>query len=158
MQFLLADINRRNQKFWRVEQAQAERRMANPLLRDLAMRDLEYEALRHVPIYYRKSLERALQDAEEARRRTLTAFGQKGGRAKRCDLLQELILEIASKTPEVTAPELIDRLKREKFDGVIEDVDKSKIYFIDGKGGSKSAKISGLKDRLSRAKAENQSR
>mgnify|MGYP001443759696 FL=1 len=78
--------------------------------------------------------------------------GRKIGRKPRIDKLQERILEIVKIKPEITEKNLLLELENEKNLGVIEDVDDEAITFIDKKGKSKTAPITGLKDRLSGAK------
>jgi len=104
-------------------------------------------------------------------------FARRGGRAAKSDPLQDFILAALRIKPNITAPQLLDDLKRAaQPGGPIEEVDDEVIAFIDvkderrsmekpeghpirkGKGGRKpqvvgrSAQISGLKDRLSRAR------
>jgi hypothetical protein len=71
----------------------------------------------------------------------------------RTDPLQNLIIEIMTKNPHITEPKLLAQLEALTGAGVIEEIEDDKIYYIgkDGKGG-KSAKITGLKDRMSRAR------
>lgn len=70
----------------------------------------------------------------------------------RPDALTLLISEIVQSNPEITDKELLRKLEDNKHQGVIEDIDDENIWFV-GKGNKPdSAKISGLKDRLSRIK------
>ena len=72
----------------------------------------------------------------------------------RTDELQKLIIEIATEKPDITQTALLIELKKYKdVRKVIADITEDEIYFT-GKGedSSKAAPISGLKDRLTRAK------
>ena len=68
--------------------------------------------------------------------------------------MQKLIIEIATEKPDITQTALLIELKKYKdVRKVIADITEDEIYFT-GKGedSSKAAPISGLKDRLTRAK------
>lgn len=71
----------------------------------------------------------------------------------RLDPLQSLIIETIISNPQITVPELLDELKKIEGDGIVEEITDDKIYFFgkDKKGGN-SAKKTGLKDRMTRAK------
>ena len=75
----------------------------------------------------------------------------------RRDALQALIEKIVVELPKITSPELLNALRT---DGgrVIEEITQEDIYFIEGERGGNVAKISGLKDRLYRAKKAKLSR
>jgi len=67
---LPAMINTRNRAFWEAESAQAERRMADSDVFHRATVDMNGEAARLLPLYYRKSFEQALRDADRAVQRS----------------------------------------------------------------------------------------
>lgn len=69
----------------------------------------------------------------------------------RIDSLQELIIKIVAKKPDINEKALLIEIEKKRGCGVINDVDDDVIYF-NHKGEEKDAPISGLKDRLSRAK------
>jgi hypothetical protein len=71
----------------------------------------------------------------------------------RSDPLQSLIIKIISNDPQITATELLDELSKHEGGGIVEEITDDKIYFYgkDKKGGN-SAKITGLKDRMTRAR------
>ena len=90
-----------------------------------------------------------------------SAFSRKGGRAHKCDALQDLIREIVLGQPHITAGQLLRVLRGSPGAGVVVSIDEESdvlagearmIHFVDDNGTSKTASISGLKDRLSRAK------
>ena len=92
---LPAMINTRNRAFWEAESAQAERRMADPDVFHRATMDMDGEAARLLPLYYRKSFEQALRDAALFEdplllKRTHRHLSRLGGSSKKTDALQEV--------------------------------------------------------------------
>jgi hypothetical protein len=165
----LGAINAWNEKFWAKQARLTERRIGDPISYDAAKRDMNSEAIR-VAIRERKSLDQALADAEETvkevgkavRKRVITAERERrkrvcrsGGLARKTDALQLLIQRCVGETPETNQRGLLHQLKREQGGGTITAIDEKEIQFRTSKGKLKSAPISGLKDRLHRAKNEN---
>jgi hypothetical protein len=160
---LPAEINDRNKQFWMSATAKAERRMADPGILQLALMDIEsYSAF--LPVYYQKSFEKALRDADLAINHDLITnsihrrFSHRGGLATKTDALQQIILKIVEKKPSITQPELVEQLRAHQHDGVIDDIGDADISFRTHTGKLKTAPLSGLKDRLSRAKKAIRSR
>jgi hypothetical protein len=135
-----------------------ERRLADAQLVALATEDMSSETLRGIPIYNRKSIERAYEDAERRRASIRSGDGSQGGRPQRRDALQELIEEIVAVRPNITASALLERLHASQLEGLIEDIEEGQIWFVGANNGSRSAPISGLKDRLTRARKSVNSR
>jgi hypothetical protein len=87
-------------------------------------------------------------------------FSQKGGRGSKPDALQEVILEIVAKNPKITTVQLEEALKEKKCEDDIdidsnEDLlagDQRQIHYEDDDGNEKTSYLSGLKDRLYRAR------
>lgn len=85
-------------------------------------------------------------------------FGAIGGRSRKTDALQELILTIVRRNLTITAPRLLEKLRDPKYRDVIVGVDDdpsdptSEIEFSTRRGMVRRSPISGIKDRLSRAK------
>ena len=154
----IAALNRRNKDFWQDEKCQMDRRMADDAVRECALEVIYGELCRRLPTHYQSSIESALADAERAKHRFLSQQARMGGKAGKADRLNELIREIVQRRPTVTAPELLELLHGRKGAGTIEDIDEEAIWFTTRDGGSKRATISGLKDRLSRAKRDLNSR
>ncbi len=157
----IADINERNHQFWQVESDLLIRRMADELLYEVARTDMSSETLRQVPIKLRKSLGQALADAEKIRRIYQIAFARKGGRAVKSDALQWVIEEIVLKNPTITIRQLFFKLKGEIGQGTVTSIDEESdiradeprmIHFEEDNGKRMIAPLSGLKDRLFRAK------
>jgi hypothetical protein len=163
------EINEINAKFWEVESKKAEQRMSEPVVRDIALDRVESDFKRHIPARYQISLELALVEAEQSKRH----FSRRGGRADKTDALQDFIIAVLRKKPNITVTQLLDKLKLAAQPGSpIEEVTDEEIAFVqqmdkrgrrgatrEGQGGrsprenaSRSAPISGLKDRLSRAR------
>jgi hypothetical protein len=94
----------------------------------------------------------AAQDEATTGRRRQKQIASK----RRPDALQELIISLVQKTPSISVKNLLKALK--SMDGelsdaeVIEEITDDEIYFIENGKGGNIAPISGLKDRLTRAK------
>ena len=153
-----AEINRLNEEFWAVQKPLLERRMADPDLRELAIADMNNEINRRVPLYSQKSIYQAYEEAESARRRFITQQARKAGSAKKQDALQGLILTFVKAKHSITAGELKEKLLAHTGIPPIQDICGGKIFFTNHNGNTEVAALSGLKDRLSRAKREIRSR
>ena len=126
---------------------------------------MDSEAIR-VAFRERKSLDEALADAEvtiravrkvvvAAERQRAKSICRSGGLARKSDALQILIEQLVQDTAEISQRDLLHQLKREQGQGTITTIDGKEIQFRTFKGKLKSAPISGLKDRLHRAKNKN---
>jgi hypothetical protein len=86
----------------------------------------------------------------------VTILSRRGGKAPQRDPLQKLIEEIVCQDPKISQPQLWHRLRKEIGNGTIVSIDPEgparKIHFVASDGKVKTAAVSGLKDRLSRAK------
>jgi len=133
----------------------SERRIKDPAIREVALRRLADEQLRGVPTYYQTTLEASLVDTEYEKQRFLSQQGRNGGQVKKSDALQQAISDLVRRDPNVTASELENMLTKERFPLIV-DLEDGKIYFTQPDGSTdgrlKVTPISGLKDRLSRAK------
>jgi hypothetical protein len=147
-----AEMNKKATAFWAIETARMEKRMADRVLRDLAFATLNAEWIKGTPARYQTTLESALFDAENNRNVFSKDFSQKGGKAKKTDTLQDLILTFVGETRRISLKSLEKKIRAEERHGTIEEVTDGKIHFIDHNGRSKSAPLSGLKHRLSRAR------
>ena len=150
------EMNRRNQVFWAQQGRLMRERLARPELLALALKYLADEANRLVPVKYRMGFEQALQFAEESSdillKSVQVAAARKAGSAPKADALQVFIKQLVSRQPSMSLTELVKMLEEQQGLGFIEDIDKHELSFIGGRKGSKTVPISGLKDRLSRAK------
>jgi hypothetical protein len=154
------EVNRLNREFWLLQSAQRDRRMLDEVLVEIAMMNMHSVALM-VPIKSQKSFELALADAEKLKNTFQSAFSRKGGKTPKCDALQNLIREIVLEKPKITREQLLRELKSNRVAGVISEIDEQSvvkadepqmIHFVEDDGTPKIAPVSGLKDRLSRAK------
>jgi hypothetical protein len=156
------EMNRRNKAFWDCENKLMQERLQKPEILTVAVRDLESEAWRQVPIRNRKTFESALQDAEEVAailvgpsfQASMQNAARKAGSAPKSDALALLIREIVRAQPDISLAELISKLDGQREPGIIQDLEDGGIWFANGPNDSKHAPVSGLKDRLSRAKKE----
>lgn len=160
----LHKINRRNKQFWSKQSKLTVQRISDPTLYALAARDMLSEAIR-VGFREQKSLDQALADAEQSQNILLESLphaeepwrriaSRKGGRALKTDALQVLIETCVRERPDITQRQLWHRLNKHLGLGVIRAIDSQKIEFSARNGEPKTAPVSGLKDRLSRAKSK----
>jgi hypothetical protein len=148
----LSAMNRDNEEFWKRESALFKERFEDPLIRQLALQLIDHERLRRVPVYHRMTLESATRYVADARKSCLSEQAKVGGRSRKMDALQLLILEIVTKRPTISLKELEQRLHEHAGvrDRII-CIEDGEILFTD-RNREKSASVSGLKDRLTRAK------
>jgi hypothetical protein len=163
----LQEINEQNHRFWSVRNEIGARRMRHESLLDVAMEDIHSELIRGVSVRSQKSFDQALADAEMAMKTLQSGFARKGGRPTRCDALQGLIEEIAIENLEITPGQLRRELNGDRGAGTILSIDEESdvkadeskmIHFVDDDETPKRAPLSGLKDRLYRAKRKLASR
>ena len=81
-----------------------------------------------------------------------TALARRAGGASKTDPLQVLIEDIVRHEPSIKRTELEQRLGDHLHLSPIEDIDEGGIWFAYSDGRTKRAPLTGLKDRLSRAK------
>jgi hypothetical protein len=163
----LQEINEQNHRFWSVRSGICERRACDESLCDVAIESLHSEIIRGVPMMSQKSFDQALADAEMAEKTFHSAYSRKGGSAPRCDALQTLIEVIAAESPKITPGQLWRELNGDRGAGTISSIDEESdvkadepkmIHFVDDDETPKRAPLSGLKDRLYRAKRKLASR
>jgi hypothetical protein len=166
----LVEINRTNKEFWANQKVLNERRMANPAILQTAVETIAAQENQRVRFRYLKSFEEALQNAETTGRRFMSQFARTGGKASRGAPLPQLIEDIVQKDMDITCDGLLEKLRLRQGDGIIDDIDDSRIYFrsrrktkrtatlgagaedIEKNTFSTWAPISGLKHRLTRAR------
>lgn len=145
----LAGINVRNAVFYAERWVHTQRRMTDAGLLLSALDVLADESSR-LPLYFRRPIELLLEEAERKRIFFMGLNGRKGG--KRKDALQTIIEGIVRRKPDIDGNGLLHWLRNESRNGTVQDVAKGKVTFVNSKGTLKSAKISALKHRLSRAR------
>jgi hypothetical protein len=154
----LAEINCRNSEFWKKENILFAQRLSNETVRSVAFKILQDQVTRAVPLKWWKDLNAALEDAGNLQKQFATEAARKGGRARKTDALQTLIEQIVARKPNITQAQLLAELERCCEARDVSEIDNGTIYFESTKGSLKTAKLSGLKDRLSRAKKKLRSR
>jgi len=112
---------------------------------DQALADAEQSAI---------IVQRNPEDAERVRRRSMS---RKGGSVPKTDALQMLIQVCVREAPEINRRKLWHRLRQELGRGTITAIDAQRIEFRTSNGKFKISPVSGLKDRLSRAKRKGDS-
>jgi hypothetical protein len=152
------EFNEANSRFWRERRIVLYERMADPAISETASEAWRAQQSRAVPLANQFSLETALEDAERAGQRFLKQLARKGGTVRKTDALQLLIEKIVERRPSISRDELLNSLDAAKHPGIIQDIDTAFIHFTNHKDTTKKARISGLKDRLTRAKKKHQSR
>lgn len=153
---VIARINERN-RAWAAEQAIfMEKWLKDPVLLQAAIAGVRREQDRFVPVYNQLPFEAHLAIAADIKAHVLKSRAKRGGSAKKADALQQLIEKLVGRNPDLSERDLGARLNRETYPTVIEDVDEDTIYYKGKKGALKEAPLSGLKDRLSRAKKKNE--
>jgi hypothetical protein len=95
----------------------------------------------------------ALKSADHLEARVVSRRARRAGSVEKVDALQSFINSVVEKRPKIIVPELVDKIRAEAGSGgAIVDLDERYIWFVGAHDQSRSATISGLKDRLSRAK------
>jgi hypothetical protein len=160
------NLNHQNRQFWAKRSRLTEQLIIDPIVYPLALHHMRLEADR-LPLKDQKSIDHALVEAaemlntymlvknptpaEKARKRHLS---RKGGSAYKTDALQTLIQTCDRQLPGISQRELLHHLKTYLGQGTLRVIDNEKIEFLNYNGKLKSAPVSGLKDRLSRAKSK----
>jgi len=148
--------------FWEKQNELRDRRLADPSLRQAVMQELAGYQVRGLELRNQETLERLLEKADHFRQTILVEQASRAGRAPKADALQRHIVGIVQQRPSITARQLLKRLHRDQGGELIQEIDDGVVYFTqpDGseEGRTKRAPSKGLKDRLSRAKKQVNSR
>jgi len=156
-----ADVNKINAEFWEVEPKKHEERMKNPALREAAMARLRSEARRRVGVPSQLSLEGALMEEEQMalknadyiEGRVVSVRARRAGSVEKVDALQSFIISAVKKKPSITVSQLLDKICAEAGSGGrILEIEKGFILFVGANDRIRKSSISGLKDRLWRAR------
>ena len=148
----LKEINQSNAEFWAAQGALLKERMADEAIRETAFEAMATETRKGLPLFYQKSIYEALADADCSRKRFMSQHARKGGLARKTDVLQELIEQIVRRNLAITVRALESQLREHQEIEPIQDFSNGTISFTNHDGRTKYAELSGLKDRLSRAK------
>jgi hypothetical protein len=149
----IEEINENNEKFWKEKTRETDERMKDKAVLEAALARLHTE--RFLPVKYQTDFGPTLEQAEQDQLRFARSFARHGGAAKKTDALQKFIEAAVQAKRATTVPELLDMLRNAaQPGGPIEDIDEENVSFLGANGRLRDAPISGLKDRLSRAKKE----
>ena len=146
------EINERNRSFWEERGPSFDRRASNPILMKIALDAMASEEMRMVPIKHWLSLDSRLEEADNARPIYRILLNQDASVAKRGDALEKFIRSAVQRKPDLNIDELLQQLRASCGIGSILSVTEEEIEFDGPNGTIKVAPLSGLKDRLSRAK------
>jgi hypothetical protein len=133
-------------------------RLSNDAIAEVAVQIINSESKNNLPTYFRKSYEIALEEAENSQNVLKKHFATKGGKAAKEDALQKYIIKCVRLNSKITESQLLNMLMNQKGHGLIDDIDDDVISFSNPNGTIKDAPVTGLKDRLSRAKKKISSR
>jgi hypothetical protein len=162
MVITIDELQELNLKFWEEENEKRERGIADPVLWRSVKQELDRDQMRGVPIAGQESIEFLLERADRLRRDVNTESARRAGRAPKADALQQYIVALVRKRPDITSRQLLAHLEQERWNGLIVEIADGMVCFLqpDGikDGRTKETPISGLKDRLSRAKKQVHSR
>lgn len=152
----ISELNSRHEQFWALQSKLTLERMSNEDLLGFAQKDMDSEIIRGVPVKHRKTFELTLDDAEQGIRLARQRFSRLGGKAHKRDALQRLIAEKVQQNPKMHQQELFHSLRADIGKGTIVSMDlqSSTIQFWTETGKLKPVSLSGLKDRLSKARRQ----
>jgi hypothetical protein len=165
MQDRLIAINDANRVFSTAQNVEFQRRLTDPLLLQHAMEDVVGEQMRRVPVGNQTTLEVAIERAERLAiavraqhapsqvREALSQQGSRGGSAARTDPLRDLIIQIVREEQSINWKGVFRQLEARVREGVILAITDEDIVYRGLRGKEGRAALSGLKDRVSRAKA-----
>jgi hypothetical protein len=136
-----SEVNKANARFWQ------ERRK---MIKNAAMFAIVLETWQaRLPT---GSWDAATDDVFRIGRAVLKDQSRRGGAAPKTDALQHRIEEFVTHRLDISRDELLRLLRREIGMGLITDIYDETIEFAIGRDRTKVAQLTGLKDRLSRAK------
>ena len=160
----LKQINQQNLAFWETNTALMYKRLENDVIREIGLQTISSTREVNLPIKLRMTLEVAMEIAdnnfekvkakvkEDIKVEVKKDFALIGGRAMKEDPLQKYILKLLETRPDITSAQLLKELKNKVGGDLIYSIEHNSISFWSHPDKFKDAKISGLKDRLSRAK------
>ena len=146
---ILQRINARNQEFWHEQSELLAHRLADPELFQIAFSKIGYDEIVY-PLKFRRTLEQAFADAEQGGLRKTIA--RKGCMKAKTDSLQQLVLKAVWEERDIDERQLSFWIRDQLGGGTIFSINQKTIEFVNYNGKLKKAPVSGLKDRLFRAK------
>ena len=148
----MAELNRKNHDFWNKQHDLTGERISDPAIVATAIEDAISAQLRGEPVHTQKTFEVALANAEAAKRRFSSQRGQIAGKARKTELLRTLIEDAVRSNPQINEAELHRELENGSGPGWPIEFSTRFISICLPDGRIREVPISGLKDRLSRAK------
>jgi hypothetical protein len=158
----LGAMNERNANFWAKEGLRTQMRASDPAIVENALELMNLFRQVGFSVNQIPSFDHFLYAAERSNKKSLANFARKGGKAPKQDALQELIEDTLRQNRNISLAQLIETLDGDAGAGVVTSIDKPSdlllecdrryIHYIDNDGRPKTASLTGLKDRLSRAK------
>lgn len=129
-------------------------RMQDEFIRSAVVNDVQSEIARGVPARYQQSMEELAQVNANRLKDYRRAISRRGGAARRSDVLTRIITEIVRRDPRTSVPQMLDKLSSlaSVCDGPICDVTEEYVGVQLANGQIKNVPITGLKDRVSRAR------
>jgi len=162
----LVEFNKNTRQFWADQKILMDERMADRAILETAVEAIKSETKRQVALRNQNSFEGALKEAEGTKKRFLGQQARLGGISRKANALRLLIEDIVRKDVGITRVELLKELFRLQGDGVVDDIDSTRIYFrgplnssvrggdeaFERKVTTDSVPISGLKHLLTRVR------
>ena len=143
------ELNQKNHEFWNVQTELFEACIHDDKYFKYVLSSMQRDCVR-CSVYSQKPLQLIFDETENARKFSQSQVGKRGG--KRSDALQKCIDKIVARTPDIDQHRLLWCLNALKGHGVVEDVTDTDLTFVATDGSIRDVPLSGLKDRLSRAK------
>lgn len=154
-----SQINQRNTTFWSNRQKYLDELMKDEDIVTEAYELVKSDRKRMIPAKHSFDFNAALEQSKQSMERLRKQMARKGGLAKKTDALQKLIIRFAAENPDITARKLLSSLRKQKTlqlrvdnEASLLNGDRGMIRWAGSDGEEHRAPISGLKDRLSRAK------
>ena len=148
-------FNAKKDAFWRDQNIAMERQISDPVVSAYAAKRTEDERQRCMPVKLQQTLELELQWAEDAKKAVVADGARQAGKGRKPDQLQVIVNSLVKQNPSLELSDLIVML-RERCPGPdIVDIDEgmNKIILATT-AGDKAVAYSGLKGRLTRARAK----
>ncbi len=147
------ETNARNRVFWEERNKEFWRQLGHSFIVEQVMKDVQRDIDRHVPVGFRLSMEDLAELNEERLKDTQRYSARRGGLAKKTDALQQRIIELVRGNPQLTSAGVLAKLRDTQGPaGVVCDVTEQHISIERSDGRIEDVPISGLKDRVSRAR------
>lgn len=149
-------INSLNRAFWADQRSVIDAFLQDDIIRAQALAELDDEEVRRVPLLHRRTLEACLyaiaKPVAATREKVVRERAVKAAQAPRTDSLQKVIAAYVEIHHDAGWKEVLRFLEGEKGKRVVAEITDDAIWFETGSGRKKSATISGLKDRVRRAR------